>query len=286
MSIFQTLFRFGRKAASTPDAREPGLEFSAAVVSDIGRLRGNNEDNYILDTHMNPGCADHSEAALSGAKGIWHLAGVFDGMGGGEAGELASTGAAELFLQAFSAFGAETCKAGVDAALRRAFLQANNNIIDLQQTYQIYGTTGTVLCSDAREFKLYHLGDSRAYLFREGQLFQLTKDQTLAQLKLETGLYTRDDPRFEAEKHKLTEYIGRDWTKENLKPVESIWNQILPGDRILLCSDGLYDFCTDEMITEILRNDSTITDQAAALVAAANENGGEDNITCILISFN
>jgi protein phosphatase len=248
-------------------------------------VRGNNEDNYAVDGRINRTSADRTRELIQSPSRSWHIAGIFDGMCGGEAGELASKHTAELFQEIFSGLRPDSQKSDLDRAVRTAFLKANNTIVDMQQTCQVYGTTGTVLCTDTREFKLYHLGDSRAYLFRGGELFQLTKDQTLAQLKLETGFYDRDDPRFEADKHKLTEYIGRDWTKTHLKPVEHLWNPVLPGDRVLLCSDGLYDFCTDAEISGILSGGNSMEEQTARLIRTANEKGGEDNITCILIAF-
>ena len=141
------------------------------------------------------------------------------------------------------------------------------------------------MCTNGAEFKIYHLGDSRAYLVHEDELIQITKDQTLAQMKMEVGMYREDDPSVEADKHKLTEYIGRDWTKENLKPVESRWLSVRRNDRILLCSDGLYDMCADDVISGILRKNTSVAEIASELVNTAKANGGEDNITCVVILF-
>lgn len=200
-------------------------------------------------------------------------------------GELAAHDAAEIFLKAFCEVTAALPKVEVDLIIRKAFLEANNRIIELRKKYGVLGTTGTVLSSNGLDFKIYHLGDSRAYLFRENDLFQLTRDQTLAQMKIDSGIYRSDDPEIVADRHKLTEYIGRDRTRENIRPVESQWIPICPDDDILLCSDGLYDMCTDEEITEILRRDTTIEDKCAMLINRACEHGGEDNVTSILISF-
>ena len=263
------------------------FSFSGAVVSDVGCIRSNNEDNYVLGTYMNVDSADRSEVSFISVDTMenWELAGVFDGMGGGEVGELASRDTASFFLQAFSHLDSSYTKTDIDVILRRTFLDANNRVIDLQKEYNIFGTTGTVFCTNNTEFKVYHLGDSRAYLFRENELFQLTKDQTLAQMKMDVGMYKEDDPAAEADKHKLTEYIGRDWTRENLKPVESHWVPIQLGDIILLCSDGLYDMCTSEEIRAVLQSEDTIEEKTAKLVEKARTNGGEDNITCILLCF-
>lgn len=273
------------KQAATMSEQKFG--FSGSAVSDVGRVRPNNEDNYVLGKYTNSNSSDHSEIAVSvsNSTDAWQFAGVFDGMGGGEAGELASKFSAEIFLSAFSNLKGIPSKTEVDLVLRKAFLEANNRIIQLQQECRVFGTTGTVLCANGMEFKIYHLGDSRAYLVRENELFQLTKDQTLAQMKIDVGLYDHNHPQAEAEKHKLTEYIGRDRTRESIRPVESLWNEIQSGDQILLCSDGLYDMCTSEEISNILGGEGGMAAKAARLVKAAVANGGIDNVTCVLVAF-
>lgn len=267
--------------------RKSGFGFAGAVVSDVGCVRSNNEDNYILGRYMNVSSADHSEVSVSfsDAAGAWQFAGVFDGMGGGEMGELASRDTADMLLKAINRLSGSPTKTEVDLCIRKAFLDANNRIIALQKAYKIFGTTGTVLCSNGVELKIYHLGDSRAYLIREDELLQLTKDQTLAQMKLEVGMYREDDPAAEADRYKLTEYIGRDWTRENIKPVESYWIPIQTGDCVLLCSDGLHDVCTNEEIANILGDSGPIEVKTASLVQKAISKGGEDNITCVVVLF-
>lgn len=276
-----------REKIREEQVEKSGFRFAGAVVSDVGCVRSNNEDNYVLGRYMNVNSSDHSEVSVSfsDASGAWQFAGVFDGMGGGEMGELASRDTAAIFLEAFDRLNSLPSKTEVDLCIRKAFLEANNRIIALQKEYKIFGTTGTVLCTNGVEFKIYHLGDSRAYLVRENELLQLTKDQTLAQMKLEVGMYREDDPAAEADKHKLTEYIGRDWTRENIKPVESRWIPIQAGDCVLLCSDGLYDMCENEEIASILCGNGNIEEKTAFLVQKAISEGGEDNITCLVVSF-
>lgn len=259
-----------------------------AVVSDVGCLRSNNEDNYVLGESMNANASDHSEDSLTVTKtmGTWQLAGVFDGMGGGEMGELASGDTARIFRDTFASLNGSAGKDWIDQCIRIAFLKANNAIVDLQKEYKVFGTTGTVICTNGAEFKIYHLGDSRAYLVRDNRLQQLTKDQTLAQMKIDVGMYREDDPAAEVDKHKLTEYIGRDRTKENIKPVESRWIPVQSEDVVLLCSDGLYDMCADGEISRILQDSGSPSEKAADLVQNAISKGGEDNVTCVVITFN
>lgn len=263
------------------------MYFSGSAVSDVGCIRENNEDNYLLDMHMNETSADHSafSVSLSDQSRYWHLAGVFDGMGGGEQGELASRKTARIFLDVLSRFREDSTKANVDRVLEGAFLEANNAIVALQHECNVLGTTGTVVCTNNQEFKIFHLGDSRAYLFRDGKLFQLTRDQTLAQMKIDAGLYDENCPSAESDKHKLTEYIGRDWTQKNLHPVESEWIPIQKTDRLLLCSDGLYDMCSDSEMERLLQKHGNVEAQGKRFIEAARRNGGADNITCVILAF-
>lgn len=267
---------------------DQGCYFVGYAVSDVGRVRSNNEDNYVIDTYMNRSNGDYSERCLSApecSRAGWHFAGVFDGMGGGEKGEVAAHETAVIFLETFRNLGIHATTDQIDQGIRNAFLQANNRIIDLQQESRVFGTTGTVVATDGRSFKVYHLGDSRAYFMRNGELFQLTRDQTLAQMKIDAGLYQPDDPQVEVDKHKLTEYIGRDWTRENIRPLEGQWIPVTRNDRILLCSDGLYDMCPDFRIADILGSGNNVSKVAQGLVRSALDQGGEDNVTCIVVIF-
>lgn len=258
---------------------------AGCAASHVGNVRKNNEDNYILSKRMNEKARNEQtdEVYIAQCMGKWNCVGVFDGMGGGEKGEVASNIAATEVLHAVEKMEAYAAERQVDEAVQGAFQRANNAVVEIQKMSNVYGTTGTVCCMDGCRFRIYHLGDSRAYLFREGCLYQLTKDQTVAQMKIDAGFYTKDDPRVEMEMHQLTEYIGYDWTKENLCPVESEWMELKSGDRILLCSDGLYDMCTECQIDAILKENEKSNEAAEALVAAALENGGRDNVTCVIV---
>ena len=272
-----------RPAPAAPSAR-PGRVLSGAVVSDIGRLRGNNEDNFVLSGGMNAAFSDREEAMLAPrpcGEG-WEIAAVFDGMGGGEKGEQAAGAAASALLAA-----AETARGlsreELDTAIRAAVREANDRVVALQKTAATFGTTSTVLCTDGCACKLYHLGDSRAYLLRDGELRQLTRDHTISQMKREIGLLRAGESAPEAEKHQLTNYIGRDKSGGHLHPEESGWLPLRGNDRVLLCSDGLYDELDDERIRSLLAADGEPLAQARRLVFDAAERGGRDNITCLIL---
>ena len=265
----------------------PVCGFSGAVISDVGCVRENNEDNFVFERNRNRDSVDRykMEVSCSELSSEWHVACIFDGMGGGTGGEIASNTAAEVFLSNLNGLERSWTRAEIDLILRKAFLEANNRILALRKEHPILGTTATAFCSNGREFKIYYLGDSRAYLVREGSLVQMTKDQTLAQMKIDIGLYRKDDPQMEADRHKLTDFIGRDRTGENICPEESSWMPLRKGDRILLCSDGLTNMCSDEEISAFLLMAPTAADAVSKMVSAAKAKGGVDNITCIAIIF-
>lgn len=263
----------------------PAYIFHGYVASNVGLKRMNNEDNFLLDEIWNRESAlDKSEdMTIANKQKAWCNVAVFDGMGGGDNGELASLIAAEEFQKVFNEINVNTVDTDIETMSRRGFLNANRRIIEEQQYHAMYGTTGTIICTNGVKFKVFHLGDSRAYLFRNGELYQLTKDQTLAAMKISLGFYEENDPLVEKEKHQLTEYIGCDQTLENLRPLESQWMDLLSGDKLLICSDGLYDMCSNAQIIEIMKNEEQPEKIAQKLLQRALENGGFDNITCLVL---
>lgn len=259
---------------------QPHIRITCSVVSDVGRFRKNNEDNFLLNRLLNANSADHQEFHVRLPHTGWQLAAVFDGMGGGELGEVASLESAQVFAKT-ALFSAYTPREMAEKSVRNAFQAANNRIVLLQSHHKVYGTTGTVLLTDGNVFKIFHMGDSRAYRFRDGRLRQLTPDHTLAQVKLDAGI----SPVREADRHTLTNYIGYDSTMENVTLAETPWASLRRGDQLLLCTDGLYDQCTEDHITAILRTHKKAEAKTAALLHHALENGGSDNITCLLLRF-
>ena len=257
------------------------------VISDIGSVRPRNEDNFLFSGKINTNSDKHIEFSneLNSIQTVFHVLGVFDGMGGGESGDVAAKITAEVFQNSLETINTNMSKQSIDFIIRRAFQSSNDKIIARKGNRNILGTTGTILCTCGSEYKLYHLGDSRAYLWSNSKLCQLSKDQTLAQMKIDSGLACVDDPELEADKHKLTDYIGRDHTGKNTNPLESPWLPIHSGDVFLLCSDGLYDMCKDSAIQDILESGTSLEEKTSQLIACALENGGTDNISCILALF-
>lgn len=243
------------------------LRWQAAGLSHVGRVRKGNEDSLLVDPD----------------RGIFLVA---DGMGGHAAGEIASMLAAD----AVGTLLREGIDQGLqaDALLERmveAFRLADGAIerhVLQNPTTRGMGTTVTavVLCTDG-SYRLGHIGDSRAYLMREGELAQVTRDHTWVQREVDEGRLTEAGARRHRLSHILTRALGADSQDEP----DVLSGTLLPGDRLLLCTDGLTGMLTDRMIAKVLRLDIRLEDRLAELIRQANERGGRDNVTAVLVEI-
>jgi PPM family protein phosphatase len=221
--------------------------------TDTGRQRTTNEDAYF-------------------ARGP--LFAVADGMGGAQAGEVASRIAAEAF---------EPAERGTEPAesfLRSIAQSANAQIHSLSQHDSSRSGMGTTLTSalvDGDELAIGHVGDSRAYLFREGELKLLTSDHSLVEELRRQGRLTDE----EAEGHPQRSIITRALGPESDVDVDTLTVSARPGDIYLLCSDGLTTMVKDAMIARILSESPTLDEATTWLVNEANDAGGRDNITVV-----
>jgi len=141
------------------------------------------------------------------------------------------------------------------------------------------GTTLTVVWSIGNDLFVGHVGDSRAYLFRDGKLNRLTRDQTLAQELIDSGMIQPEDGVVRQYKHVLTQAIG---TRGGSLHPEVHRMRLQDGDRILLCSDGLNEMVDDQTISALLKEHESSADACQALVSLGLENGGIDNITVVV----
>ncbi len=200
---------------------------------------------------------------------------VADGMGGHEAGEIASAIAVETIL-------ATDLALNIPEALGAAVLAANEAILheaERQPSLQGMGTTVVVLAWVEDEIFFTHVGDSRIYQLTDGTLKQLTEDHSLVVELVKNGGLTADEAKNHPQRNILTRALGT----KGLSNIEVQTVSHAPGDKLLLCSDGLYSLLKDVELQEILsavEPPQTIVDR---LVDLANERGGNDNITLILI---
>lgn len=253
------------------------------VISNRGRVRENNEDNYLLGRCFNAESLNESEAHFTQEAGSWTCAGVFDGMGGEVGGEIASNVVSRVFQENTINLG-DLDREEISRIIEKTFGMANQAVVEERKIHNTCGTTGTVLVTDGSVFRIFHRGDSRVYVMRNRKLYVLSKDHTLAQLKMDVGIYHSAEEIPERENHQLTEFIGMEYEREAV-PFESGWIEWKENDRILLCSDGLYDMCTSEMILKCLARNDSVEKSARILFEKAMESGGKDNITVMTLQI-
>jgi protein phosphatase len=144
------------------------------------------------------------------------------------------------------------------------------------------GTTFTLACSLGADLLVVHVGDSRAYLMHQGQLRQLTRDQTVAQRMVEAGVLSAEEAAHHRLRHVLTGVLAADGQQV---PVECSHFQLADGDQVLLCSDGLTEMVPEAEVAGVLRRPVTAQDCCRALVDLALEAGGQDNVTVVLARY-
>jgi protein phosphatase len=230
----------------------PVVEY--AVASDTGRRRRHNEDDYVVAPP---------------------LFAVADGMGGAQAGEVASGLAAGALKGEDSngLDGLERVDALIQEANRRIYDRASND-----PTASGMGTTMTVALVEGMTVALGHVGDSRAYLVRGDTMEQLTEDHSLVNELMKSGKLSEEEAQVHPQRSVITRAVGTDPDVD----VDGFTIEAEEGDIFLLCSDGLTDMVEDEEILELVhRNRDDLEKAVQALVSAANRGGGEDNITAV-----
>lgn len=243
--------------------------FDVSSKSDIGLIRQGNEDNFYVPT---------PEHDLKG-KGV--LLGVADGMGGHNAGEVASQLAVETLG---SYYHVEANGKTPRQLLVDSIKKANERIVHVSCSnldMQGLGTTLTGLVAFDREVIVGHVGDSRVYLMRKGKLEQLTLDHSLVQEAVREGILTPEQARVHPQRNIITRALG---TREDLE-VDSLVMPVEPGDLFLLASDGLHGLLEDFELEEIMKNDKDLDDLNEALIQAALDQGGSDNVTVVLLRY-
>ncbi|MQY05158.1 Stp1/IreP family PP2C-type Ser/Thr phosphatase [Actinomadura macrotermitis] len=231
-----------------------GIRYAAR--SDVGMLREGNEDS-----------------AYAGA----HLLAVADGMGGHVGGEIASAAAIEALRKLDKDLPANELLAALEHTVRTA----NDNlhrIVESDPALQGMGTTLTAMLWAGNQVALVHIGDSRAYLLRDGSLFQITHDHTLVQSLVDEGRISPDEAASHPQRSLLLRALdGRGEVDPDLSLREA-----KVGDRYLLCSDGLSGVITAETIFQVLTDVDDPEQAVRQLIDLANRGGGPDNITCVV----
>lgn len=245
-----------------------------------GLLRDGNEDNFSVN-HICKKVA-YNNVNFSAEYDTPLLAAVFDGLGGEAMGEHASflsARAAKALYEGVKSFPEKS----VNDLISDFTANANDKICDFLEQNRCRSGGSTVAGVIIKNEIVYpfSLGDSRIYLLRDAKLSQISKDHTLAVKKYEAGIYTFEEAEKSADSHKLTLFLGTDHYRQGLVP--QIYEPIVlhKSDKLLLCSDGLYDECSLKQIEKTLKNNPD--NPTLSLVKAAVQNGGRDNITCLLV---
>ena len=235
-------------------------------ATDVGRARDNNEDSVAIDETV-------------------ALAVLADGMGGYNAGEVASQMLTSFVRTEMGRWLKETGTTADAGDVRRAMDicvdNANRAIFNAANTNPRYVGMGTTLVLGVfREegLLLGHVGDSRAYRLRGGQLKQITRDHSLLQEQIDAGLLTSEEAAYSSNKNLVTRAVG----VEDTVMLELHLHEVQAGDVYLLCSDGLSDMLDDNAIGKLLVNHPILSEAAQALIDGANGMGGRDNIAIVL----
>ena len=241
-------------------------------LTDVGVKRQNNEDAISLPSEND------------GIK-LFILA---DGMGGAKAGEKASQLAIETIRDyvRLNFIKIERTKEEIEEVIRKAMVEANKKVFELSMEYKEYngmGTTVVVVLIYRGTLYIGHIGDSRVYRLRQSVLRQLTKDHSYVQELLRQGTITIEEAKNHPQKNVLLKALGCD---RDIMP-DVITKGFVKGDVILLCSDGLTNMVDDKRIYEIImKNTSDLKVACKMLIDTANDNGGIDNVSAIIISSN
>jgi protein phosphatase len=242
---------------------KPGIE--VAGLSDVGCQRENNEDSYL---YWEP--AGDEEFQRKG-----RLAVIADGMGGHEGGQEASRMAVETVREVYD----HAFRDDPQAALIESFAAAHARIQDyaeLHPAFQGMGTTCTALVLRGRQLYFAHVGDSRLYLVRDARILRLTRDHSYVGRLVESGIVRAEDAEKHPQRHILTAALGagRELAVDSAEQTVDL----LEGDELLLCTDGLWSVVTEEELESAVSG-KTPAESCATLVQLARQRGGPDNIT-------
>lgn len=253
----------------------------AAVCSNTGKVRKNNEDNFCFN-------GLYMDESQRNGGGLFNLSvddpvqvyAVCDGMGGEEGGEDASLSAVCALTQYFG-----TCHREVGTDRMKELLQRISDTIEENAKAKGYrsGTTIAMVIIRGDMIRIVHVGDSRVYCLDDGKLSRKTTDHSEVQRLYSMGLITAEEMGTHPRRHAITQYLGMPRAGAMVAPAISDLEQLKSGQRYLICSDGLTDMVRDSVIEKILSGAVNAEDAVKQLTIAALDNGGRDNVTSICL---
>ena len=255
----------------------PRTRLSVAARTDVGRVRANNEDAFTV-TDLDTGTRIDDAATLTEIdvreRGVLMV--VSDGMGGHAAGEVASAVVVDSLRASLGQTGdVESMQRLIDQAVQRANADVFAAAKDASKRGM--GATLTAVLVHGREAYIAEVGDSRAYVLRQGRLRQMTRDQSFVQLLLDSGAITPEQAKKMPMRNTIVQAMG-------LEPNVHVAIgrlRLRRGDRLLLCCDGLYNLVPDDELASILGEDD-LANACERMIALANERGGHDNVTAVV----
>jgi len=268
-------------------ANHSHYEINAFACTDVGRVRRTNEDSFLL-ANLTKGVRIENAGVMKFSSGPHgSLFAVADGMGGAAAGELASRlcletlyGEVMSLIRTARKIATET----IEQVLIDAVGTANQRLFELgrrREEYSGMGTTLTAAFELGGKLVIGQVGDSRAYMIREDGIRQLTRDQSLVAQMVSDGKLTEEQARHSPERNILLQALGVLETVEvGLRGVV-----VHRGDILLLCTDGLHTQARADEICEIVLDSDSVRESGLELTNLANDRGGPDNITCVLVQF-
>ena len=261
-----------------------GLFATVAPLTDVGRKREHNEDHHLILPLAGGAAPQDGDASTVSLREPGLLLVVADGMGGHHGGEVASRVCVETLAKEIVPLllPSGAARPDVPAALQRAVTAAHRALFSYAQKYPTHETMGTTLTAAlvcGTRADVAQVGDSRAYLLRDGNLILLTQDQTIGNRLRSRG----QDPALVNPRiaELLTQAVG---AQAEIKVIMTAID-LVAQDLLLLCSDGLYKAVSPGELVEILEMNIPLSEKAGRLIARGNENGGPDNITVILVEL-
>jgi len=255
-------------------------KISYACVTNIGKIRDENQDNFYINGEI---ASSENESCAGELTNEKNIVAVCDGMGGEANGKEAAKIVAEKVREAD-----ETIQNSEDFNLEEVAMNcietANTAVCEMShKTGAIGGSTVNIVYTNGSIVHAFNLGDSRTYLFRNGEFKPLSRDHTTVADLVRMGALTEEEARKHPRRNQLNQFVGVPAECFKLDPYDSKEVELCKNDIILICSDGLTEMCENAEITEVLASGNELKEMVRELCDKALEKGGKDNITIILL---
>ncbi|WP_448864111.1 PP2C family protein-serine/threonine phosphatase [Dorea sp.] len=261
------------------------IELSAAGETRKGSACTINEDNFQVGNYYKKKYSkDHDAYVIERLDGCrYMITSVYDGIGGGGVGKVASSYAAEDTYLMQKKLEDKLSGKEVSCVMQYFFQSVNNRIVRNQE--KITGTTGVICVVDRkkRKARFYWSGDSRGYLYRNQCLFQITKDQNVEERIKEQSYWMRKDFRYMEQAKYLTGFIGNDLCGYEFEPLKSSWISLRDDDRILLLTDGISEVCSERELEKEIQKSKSNIDCCEKIIKMARAYGSEDDMTIVSV---